>query len=135
MEGACRRYLDFVSTLEDSSAGSGELDKITRTARDRNGRGFSGFNLFRKADTEAIITVLRGGHHISGMTRRSLRRLLPQWSGGRIGRLLKKLRLHGLLKKVVKTYKYYITKLGERVLITALKLKESLIIPTLCPHP
>lgn len=134
MEAACRRYLDFVSTLEDSSAGSGELDKITRTARDKNGRGFSGINLFRESDIEAVLAVLRGEHHVSGLTRRGLARLLPGWSGSRLGRLLKRLRLHGLVKKIGRTYKYYTTKLGQRVLITGLKLKEALIIPTLCPH-
>jgi hypothetical protein len=134
MEAACRRYLDFVSTLEDSSAGSRELDKITRTARDKSGRGFGGFNLFRENDIEAIIAVLRSEHQISGLTRRGLKRLLPEWSGARLSRLLKKMRLHGLLKKIGRTYKYYTTKLGERLLITSLKLKESLIIPSLCPN-
>lgn len=133
MEAACRRYLDFVSLLEDSSAGRGELDKITRTSRDKNGRGFGGFNLFREADVEAIIAVLRGEHLVSGLTRRGLKKLLPDWSGARLSRLLKKLRLHGLLKKIGRTYKYYTTKLGQRLLVTALKLKEALIIPGLCP--
>jgi hypothetical protein len=133
-EAACRRYPDFVSTLEDCSAGSGELDKITGTARDKNGRGFSGNNLFRESDIEAVLAVLRGEHHVSGLTRRGLARLLPGWSGGRLGRLLKRLRLHGMVKKIGRTYKYYTTKLGQRVLITGLKLKQALIIPTLCPH-
>ena len=107
MEAACRRYLDFVSALEDSSAGSGELDKITHTARDKNGRGFGGFNLFRASDQQAILAVRRGGHQISGLTRRGLARLLPGWSGARLSLLL----------------------------ITGLKLKESLSIPTFRPQP
>ena len=33
--------------------------------------------------------------------------------------------------KVGHTYKYYLTRLGRRLVLTALKLKEALIIPTL----
>ena len=39
--------------------------------------------------------------------------------------------LHGLLKKIGKRYKYYLTTLGRRVATTALKLRELVIIPML----
>jgi hypothetical protein len=44
---------------------------------------------------------------------------------------LKRLRLHGLIKKIGHTYKYYVTALGQRALLAALKLKEHLILPAL----
>jgi hypothetical protein len=34
------------------------------------------------------------------------------------------LRLHGLIKKVGKTYKYYLTSLGKSVITLGLRLKE-----------
>ena len=46
-------------------------------------------------------------------------------------RLLKRLRLHGWIKKVGKTYKYYLTELGRRAVLVGLKLKEHLIVPDL----
>jgi hypothetical protein len=45
--------------------------------------------------------------------------------------MIKRLRVHGLLKKIGKRYKYYLTKLGRTVVTTALKLRELFIIPAL----
>jgi hypothetical protein len=33
---------------------------------------------------------------------------------------LKRLRLHGLIKKIGRTYKYYVTQLGQKALVAAL---------------
>jgi len=51
----------------------------------------------------------------------------PGW----ISRCFKRLRVHGLIKRVGKTYKYYLSDLGRRVVLTSLKLREMVIIPTL----
>ncbi len=50
---------------------------------------------------------------------------------GQISRILKRLRTHGIIKKIRNTYKYYITKFGKQVIILGLKLKELYIIPAL----
>jgi hypothetical protein len=39
--------------------------------------------------------------------------------------------MHGLLKKVRGTYKYYLTRLGRRVTAAAMKLREDTLIPAL----
>jgi hypothetical protein len=77
--------------------------------------------------------VLRGEHDISGLTNRTLQRVLTDKNAGQIGRILKRLRLHGLIRRIGGTYKYYVTQLGQKLLIVALKLKEHLIIPELQP--
>ena len=46
-------------------------------------------------------------------------------------RLLRRLRVHGLIKRIGRTYKYYVTDLGRRVLLTGLKLTEMVVIPQL----
>ena len=46
-------------------------------------------------------------------------------------RLLKRLRTHGLVKKVGHTYKYYVTAFGKEVVATALKLRKLVVIPQL----
>ena len=48
-----------------------------------------------------------------------------------MSRTLKRLRVHGLIKKVGGTYKYYLTKLGKQVIATGLYLKEMLVVPQL----
>ncbi len=133
LAAATRRYLEFVGELEDHSSGRLALEKITRTTRDHSNRTWRGFNLFNAADLQALLALLRGEHHISGLTNRSLQRVLTDKNAGQIGRILKRLRLHGLIRRIGRTYKYYVTQLGQKLLIAALKLKEHLIIPELQP--
>jgi hypothetical protein len=41
------------------------------------------------------------------------------------------LHAHGLIKKIGRTYKYYLTHAGQQVVVTALKLRELVVIPSL----
>lgn len=125
-----RRYLDFLSALTDPTGGIIEIEKISNPVK-QNNRTYRGFNLFSQEDFKAIIAVLRGEGAINGITNRMLRRVLTNKSGAQISRLLKRLRLHGLIKKVGKSYKYYPTKSGRKILLTALKLREMVVIPSL----
>src|SRR5437763_9087896 len=45
LEAANRRYLEFLSTIEDPRAGRNKIDKLSRTG-ELQGRRYSGFNLF-----------------------------------------------------------------------------------------
>ena len=45
--------------------------------------------------------------------------------------MLKRLRVHGIIKKIGKSYKYYITSYGKEMLFMGMKLKEMHIIPQL----
>lgn len=127
---ANQRYLDFLSDLNDPSEGLCQLPKLG-TARKKNGRSWRGFNLFQPDELETIVALLRGEGCISGITNRMLRRVLTRKTSRQISYLLKRCRVFGLLKKCGKTYKYYLTKLGRRVLLAARTLQEVLIVPTL----
>ena len=131
MHAACARYQAWLSRLEDRSAGKVDLDKLSRPIKDGAARSWRGFNFFLGADLQGLLAVLAGEHQISGLSSRRLQRLLPQWTRHQIGRLLRRLRLHGLIKKVGKTYKYYATRFGQNILLAGLKLKEHLLLPTL----
>lgn len=127
---ANRRYLLFISQIEDPTAGLKRVKKIAEPTRD-HGRSFRGFNLLREEDHRLFLALSRGEFTISGMTNRALRRVLPGKTGGQLSRLLKRLRMHGLIKKIGRTYKYYLTQLGRATVIAALKLRELVVIPTL----
>lgn len=75
--------------------------------------------------------MARGEFNISGLQNKSLRRHLPDKNSGQVSRLLKRLRLHGLIQKIGPTYKYYLTRFGKDVIATGLKLRELVIIPQL----
>ena len=131
MRAACARYLAFLSALEDRSGGAVNLDRITGPARDEHHRSYRGFNFFAAGDLAVLLAILRGEYHISGLSNRRLQRVPPDKNGGQITRMLKRLRLHRLIKKIGHTYKYYVTALGQKALLAALKLREHLIVPAL----
>jgi hypothetical protein len=135
LRAANRRYLEFLSAIEDDTAGTDKLNKISR-AVEENGRSYPGFNFFSDDDQELFESLLRAEFNMSGLQSRNLRRRLQGMTSGQISRLLKRLRVHGLInhgliKKIGKTYKYYLTSLGRQVITLGLKLKELHIIPQL----
>lgn len=78
---------------------------------------------------------MRGEFNISGLQNKTLRRYLPELNSGQVSRLLKRLRIHGLIKKAGHTYKYDATTFGKEVVVTALKLGELVIIHQLATSP
>jgi hypothetical protein len=131
MRRSNQRYYQYISSLTEQSRGVIELAKLSAPVRDRNNRLYRGFNLFDESDAALLSALLQGEYKISGLTNRRLRRLLPGWSASKISRSLKRLRNHGVIKKVGRRYKYYLTARGQNVLTTLLALKEHLIIPQL----
>src|SRR5205085_9531812 len=125
-----RRYLAFLSDLSDPSAGVQQVERLAEPRR-QDVRSYRGFNLFRAEDLALFTALARGEWQISGFRNSSLRRVLPSYSGPQLSRLLNRLHVHGLLKKVGHTYKYYLTHAGQQVVLTALKLRELVVIPSL----
>lgn len=134
MGAVCKRYLEYVGQLEHSACAQTELSKISEPARDGQKRSQRGFNLFLREDLEVIRAIVDGAHR-RGMSSKTLRAVLAGKSRGQMGRILRRLRLHGLIKKVGRTYRYYLTKLGSRVLVAACRLRENLIMPALAGQP
>lgn len=126
---ANRRYLEFLSQLDTPDAGIRQVEKISEPAR-QNDRTYRGFNLFSSGDLDLFTAMVRGEFAISGCRNRHLQRLLKK-TGGQVSRLLKRLRLHGLIKKIGKTYKYYLTHLGRAVIAAALRLRDAIVLPSL----
>lgn len=127
-----RRYLAFVSELQDDGPGLRAVQKLAEKTRDSDqDRPVRGFNLLQREDHELFCAIARGEFAISGMTNKRLRQVLKDKSAAQLSRLLRALRMHGLIKKVARTYKYYLTELGRRSTAAALKLRELLILPAL----
>jgi hypothetical protein len=130
MHASNRRYLEFLSTLEDSSPGLKKLSRITDPVRDR-GRSYRGFNLFSVEDLELFRAIVRGEFNVHGFRNRDLRQLLPDLDGRQMSRMIKRLRIHGLIKKVRAGYRYHLTRLGRQTVAAALTVRELIVIPAL----
>jgi len=126
---ANRRYLEFLSALDDPTVASETIARVSETTRD-GGRAYRGFNFFAAEDLALFEAVLRGENVIQGLRNATLRERLPvRKSAGQVSRILKRLRSHGLIKKIGRTYKYYLTELGRTLMTTGLKVKRLVLIP------
>lgn len=133
LAAANRRYLQFISAIDDVSLGITKLDQISRTII-KGERSYKGFNLFNDEDQLLFESIASGEFTISGFQNKHLRRKLKGKNTAQISRLMKRLHVHGLIKKIGRRYKYYLTQCGNQVVAMGLKLKELVIIPHLAGH-
>jgi len=96
---ANHRYLKFISAIDTPEVGVQRLNQVAET-KTHNHHRYKGFNLLAEDDASLLRLLLRGELLIAGLTNKALRQLLPGKNSGQITRLLKRLRVHGLIKKV-----------------------------------
>jgi hypothetical protein len=130
LTSANRRYLESISAFDDIGLGIKVLEKITKTVVEKS-RPYKGFNLFADADQKIFESIASGEFNISGFQNKNLRCKLAQNSSAQISIIIRRLRTHGLVKKIGHSYKYYLTELGRHVIAAGLKLKELFLIPQL----
>ena len=130
LAASTQRYLSFISAIETPQLGVAMLTKLTHAVVENQHR-YKGFNFLAEEDAGIMRLLLRGEFNISGFTCRDFRRFMPDKTDGQVSRLIKRLHVHGFIKKIGKRYKYYLTQLGKLVAATALKLREIVAIPQL----
>lgn len=130
LKAANQRYLEFISAFDNKETGWKRLENVSSTKKENN-RNYKGFNFFSKDDLIVLMSILRGEFNINGFRNKNMRILLG-FDGAKVSRLIKRLRIHGLIKKAKDSYKYYITKLGKETIIMAQKIKEQVLIPAYC---
>ena len=62
---ANRRYLEFISLLDDNRIGNRKMEKITGTVKE-NGHTYRGFNLFSQDDLQLLRVIMSGEFNVSG---------------------------------------------------------------------
>jgi hypothetical protein len=130
MRAANDRYLAFMACLDNLDAAHKALAKMAAAAEVKD-HSYRGFDLFLDADYQLFLTLARGEWSISGFRAQDLRRHIDGLSTGRASYLIKRLRTDGLFKKVAHSYKYFFTKLGRRVVVNALVIREYFVQPSL----
>ena len=130
LQAANERYLLFLSAFQTPELGVAKLQQLTATVNDNDHR-YKGFHLLDEEDTSIFRALLRGEFAIAGFTNKLLRQALPDKNSGQITRLLKRLHLHGLVKRIGRTYKYYLTVFGRQAATLALMLRTLHVIPAL----
>jgi hypothetical protein len=128
--GCNRRYLAYLSALDDVSAGVRALDRLTQP-RAINGKTVKGVNFFNPVEQALLRALQRPAFNIAGIRRADLMPLLTKLSPAGVSRQLQRLRHLGLIKRVARTYRYYLTRLGRAAIAASCRLTEHTIIPTL----
>ena len=128
--GCNRRYLEFLSSLDDFSDGHRALKQLTEPKTD-HGLKVRGFNFFDVTEQGLLLAIQRAEFNIRGLRRADLKKFMPSVSSGKLSRYLKRLRVFGLIKRAGKTYRYYLTRIGRNAISTCEKLTEFTIVQTL----
>jgi len=124
------RYIEFISAMNDNSAEVKNLNRISKTIV-KNNRPHKGFNFFSEEDHELFKALANGGYNIRGFQNRNLRYEFNNKTSSQISRIIKRLRIHGLIRKIPHSYRYHLTKLAKAAITLGLKLKEFVVIPEL----
>ena len=130
LQAANHRYLTFISEFDDRNSGNRNISKLSKPVM-KNNRNYKGFNFFDHDDLQLLLTIARGEFNISGFQNKNIRKFMSTKSSGQVSRLMKRLHVHGLIKKIKNSYKYYLTNLGKRVISAALKINEFVLVPQL----
>jgi hypothetical protein len=128
--GCNRRYLAFLSALDDFSAGVRVLDRLTRP-RSVRGKTVKGVNFFDPTEQHLLRALQRPAFNIAGVRRAHLLPVLDTLSPATVSRQLARLRTLGLIKRIAGTYRYYLTRLGRSAVAACCRLTEHTIIPAL----
>lgn len=130
LESANMRYIEFISAMDDKSVEIKRLEKISKKVVKDN-RSYKGVNFFSEDDQQILETLACGEFNIRGFQNKSLCQKLKNMTSSQVSRIIKRLRVHGLIRKIPRTYRYHLTKLGKVVIILGLKLKEMVVLPEL----
>ena len=131
MQACNQRYLSFISQWRDHSKERTDLRKVTRSVKDDKQRSYRGVNFFHEDDLLFMLAIARAEGCVSGFSNRMLRENLPGWSSQKIGRMLRRFKVLKLIKRAGNSYKYYLAKLGERVIAPTLQIKERILLPAM----
>lgn len=131
---ANQRYLSALSVVGRSSPIQRLLDPVSRRLV-RDHRPYRALRPVSVADAEVFAAVMSGSFVLRGFTNRDVRlKLNPKdepdagtrrRESGRITRLLRLLRVHGLIRKVSGTRYYRTTDAGRAVMAAALKVRTA----------
>ena len=129
--GCNRRYLAHLSALDDFSAGVRALGRLTRP-HTAGGKTVRGINFFAPADKDLLQALQNPRVNIAGVRRADLFADLGEtFSPAQLSRQLRRLMDLGVIKRVVGTYRYYLTKAGRAATAAAARLTEATIIPAM----
>ncbi len=129
--GCNQRYLAFLDSLEDTSAGQRDLQRLSQPKVAVGAeQSVKGLNFFNPSEQTLLKALQHGEFNIHGCRRADLAgHVLITPSA--LSRQLTRLRVLGLIKKVAHTYRYYLTRLGRSAIAAACSMTRFNIVPAM----
>ena len=127
---ANERYLEALSVVENPAPAYRQVEKMTEPVV-KAGRSYAGFNLASGPDVKLFGAVLDGDHVVRGFRNADIREALygttadlvdRRRQSARVGRLLKRLHVRGLIRKVPRSRRWHVSPNGHRVLQGVMQL-------------
>ena len=114
-----KRYLVAMPDISMKKVPEKEVMSVS-SPKEVDGRRYSGFNLLSEETFLILSTIASGDFILNGFDNKSLRRRIYKNSEdkkavGKTTRLLSKLKAHGLIKKVSRKNRYYLTSRGRNI--------------------
>ena len=98
------------------------MDEVSRSQKEKE-RSYRGFNFFDSHDLSVLEAISRGEYMTFGMQGKNIREHLPEITPSAMTRIFKRLKVHGLIKKLPSTYRYLVTALGKEIIDAGLTIK------------
>ena len=128
-------YLDALSVVDDTTPCGQLFDAVARPVAD-GGRRYRGLRIGDPREVELLSAIARGEFKTAGFRNRDIRRLLHPQSAtmapheqrrcaARIGRRLRLLRAHGLIRKVQRSHRYELTARGRLLTAALFALRDA----------
>jgi hypothetical protein len=134
------RDLDAPAAVDDATAGTQALQRLTTTKKDAAGRPFEkvglAFNPLAQHEATLFKSLMAGEHCLHGFTSRDIRSRLTgtRWlracaddtkkAGAKAGRRFRRPHAYGLIGKIPRTRRWRVTDYGRKVMGTTMHLRE-----------
>lgn len=123
------RYLCSLQNVVPVRSAQEEIQQVC-ARKTENGKAYTGFNVWEKETLRMFRVISDGKYLLSGFTNKAIcRQIYPQTFcdkriRGKVTRLLKKLRVHGLIRKVPHSHRYNVSDKGRRIINSLLEMYE-----------
>ena len=115
-----KRYIEALPEINKDTIPLKELEGIS-TRVEINSRTYAGINILNEKNLELFSEISKGEYLINGFSNKNIRKNIFKNSEdkniiNKTTRILAKLRAHGIIKKVSRKNKYYLTTKGRKII-------------------
>lgn len=115
-----KRYIEALPEINLEEVPLKEIENISKR-KETDNRTYSGFNILSKDNLDLFSEIAKGEYLINGFNNKMIRKNLYKNSEdkktiNKVTRLLAKLKVYGIIKKVARKNKYYLTTDGRKII-------------------